>query len=172
MIDVAVENIGGIWPDSHDWNALAARAIDAALAATPFAWLATSAGFAEISVRLTNDAEVRVLNRDYRGKDRPTNVMSFPMIEDIGTIDAKAQSDGELLLGDIVLGWETCAQEAAEKGVAASEHAAHLMCHAMLHLLGYDHLDDVSACAMEDRERAAMAQMGYGDPYRNGVSVS
>ncbi|MEQ1726551.1 MAG: rRNA maturation RNase YbeY [Sphingopyxis sp.] len=170
MIDVAVDNPGGIWPDSDDWGGLANRATVAALAASPFAALIQASQCAEVSIRLTDDTEVRALNRDYRGKDRPTNVLSFPMIEDMGGIDLSegtrgVSHGGELLLGDIVLAWQSCDREASEKGVPIAEHAAHLICHGMLHLLGYDHSDEPSALAMEKIERAAMTQMGYSDPY-------
>ena len=72
-----------------------------------------------------------------------------------------------MLLGDIVLARETCVCEAAEKSVTAAEHCSHLVVHGMLHLLGYDHIDDADANDMENIERAAMAELGYGDPYRD-----
>ena len=115
---------------------------------------------------LSDDAEVQTLNRDYRGKDKPTNVLSFPMVQP-DLLGAVANTDdGEVLLGDIVLAWETVAREAAEKSLAPADHARHLIVHGTLHLLGYDHEQgDAGAAAMEDIERAACARLGLADPY-------
>ncbi|MEK6541204.1 MAG: rRNA maturation RNase YbeY [Pseudomonadota bacterium] len=165
MIEVATENIAGNWPESIDWAALAERAVMAAISVTPFDWLRDDATAAEVSVRLSNDAEVKTLNRDYRRKDAATNVLSFPQF-DAGQVRQIASGNAsDLLLGDIILAWETCAREADEKGIAVAAHAAHLIVHGMLHLLGYDHGEDDDAQGMEDLERAAMATMGYADPY-------
>lgn len=163
MIETALINEG--WPEGADWEALAASAVSAAIAATPHAELAAIDADVEIAVRLTGDAEVRTLNRDYRQKDKPTNVLSFPMVQP-DLIDGLANSDdGEILLGDIVLARETCEREAAERKVEVSAHAAHLIVHGMLHLLGYDHMRDDEAEAMEALERQIMAGLGLHDPY-------
>jgi len=173
MLDVAL-SAEGAWDDGSDWEALAARAAAAALAATPYAGWDAAAFTAEISVRLTDDAEVQALNRDFRGKDKPTNVLSFPMIQPdlLQTItntdanDCAASGAGsEVLVGDIVLAHETCAREAAEKGIAVADHATHLIVHGTLHLLGYDHIDDREAEAMEAIERDVLASLGLPDPY-------
>ncbi|MFN3435594.1 MAG: rRNA maturation RNase YbeY, partial [Sphingomonas sp.] len=97
---------------------------------------------------------------------KPTNVLSFPMVQP-DLIDTVSQNsdDGELLLGDIVLAHGVCAAEAQEKGVTVEEHATHLLVHGTLHLLGYDHLDDDEADAMEEIERQALGQLGIADPY-------
>jgi probable rRNA maturation factor len=161
---IKVESQIDKWP-AGDWEALATRAALVALAASPQAELATSPVSIEISVRLTSDAEVRVLNHQYRGKDRATNVLSFPMVEP-DLIDALANiDDGEVLLGDIVLAQETCAREAAERGVPIADHAAHLIVHGLLHLLGHDHMNDAEAETMETIERTAMSALGLHDPY-------
>ncbi len=119
----------------------------------------------EVAVRLTTDAEVRTLNAQYRHQDKPTNVLSFPMVAP-DLLDALANSDdGEVLLGDIVLAWETVAAEAAAKRIALTDHASHLIAHGMLHLLGLDHGDDVAAAHMEGLETAALATIGVADPY-------
>ena len=163
MIETALINEG--WPDATDWEALAASAVSAAIAATPHAELAHIGADVEIAVRLTADAEVRTLNRDYRHKDKPTNVLSFPMVQP-DLIDGLANSDdGEILLGDIVLARETCEREAKERAVEVSAHAAHLIVHGTLHLLGYDHMRDDEAEAMEALERQIMAGLGLHDPY-------
>ncbi len=153
------------WPDALDWEARAAEAAAAALALTPWAGLAEAAPLVEIAVRLTDDAEVHALNRDFRGKDKPTNVLSFPQVQ-ADLLDTLSNSDdGEILLGDIVLARETCAREAAEKGISVADHATHLIVHGTLHLVGYDHMDDASAQAMEALEVKALASLGIANPY-------
>ena len=153
------------WPDALDWEARAAEAAAAALALTPWAGLADAAPLVEIAVRLTDDAEVHTLNRDFRGKDKPTNVLSFPQVQ-ADLLDTLSNSDdGEILLGDIVLARETCAREAAEKGISIPDHATHLIVHGTLHLVGYDHMDDASATAMEALEVKALASLGIANPY-------
>lgn len=153
------------WPDALDWEARAGEAVAAALALTPYASLADAAPLVEVAVRLTDDAEVHTLNRDFRGRDKPTNVLSFPQVQD-DLLDGLANSDdGEILLGDIVLARETCAREADEKGVSIIDHATHLIVHGTLHLVGYDHMDDASAGAMEALEVKALASLGIANPY-------
>lgn len=153
------------WPDALDWDARAGEAVAAALALTPYASLADAAPLVEVAVRLTDDAEVQTLNRDFRGKDKPTNVLSFPQVQD-DLLEGLANSDdGEILLGDIVLARETCAREADEKGISLTDHATHLIVHGLLHLVGYDHIDDASAAAMEALEVKALASLGIGNPY-------
>ena len=153
------------WPDALDWEARGAEAAAAALALTPYAALADAAPLVEIAIRLTDDAEVHALNRDFRGKDKPTNVLSFPMVQ-ADLLETLANSDdGEILLGDIVLARETCAREAVEKGIALADHATHLIVHGTLHLVGYDHMDDVAAAAMEALEVKALASLGIANPY-------
>ncbi|KRB82550.1 rRNA maturation RNase YbeY [Sphingomonas sp. Root710] len=164
MIEVAVQAEPD-WNDGTDWEALATEAVAAALRVTPHAEILTADYLAEISVRLADDDEVRALNRQYRDKDRPTNVLSFPMVQDdlLGGLDNS--DDGEVLLGDIILARGVCEREAAEKGVTPAGHATHLIVHGTLHLLGYDHIEDSEAEAMEDLERAALRTMGIDDPY-------
>ncbi|MEZ0244968.1 MAG: rRNA maturation RNase YbeY [Sphingomonas sp.] len=163
MLDVAAQAEG--WPE-HDWEALAARAAEAALAQSPFGeWLASPTCI-EIAVRLTSDDEVHQLNHQYRQKDKPTNVLSFPMIQpDLLETVTQNSDDGEVILGDIVLAHGVCAREAEERGISTADHAAHLIVHGTLHLLGYDHQGDAEAEAMEDMERAALADLGLHDPY-------
>lgn len=163
---IAVEITAEGWP-AHKWSALAERAATAALATSPQAALAETAATIEIAVRLTSDEEVQTLNRQYRQQDKPTNVLSFPMVQP-DLIEGLANSDdGEILLGDIVLAYGVCAHEAAEKDVSLEDHATHLIVHGVLHLLGHDHMNDVDADAMEAIERAAMASLGLHDPYQD-----
>jgi probable rRNA maturation factor len=165
VIDTAVI-VESPWADA-DWEDMARRAIDQTLRATTAAPLVDSTATIEIAVRLTSDAEVRMLNRQYRGQDKPTNVLSFPMVQPDLIETLSNTDDGEVLLGDIVLAHETCVREAAERGVPLKDHAAHLIVHGALHLLGYDHMTDADAEAMEDIERATMAALGLHDPYED-----
>jgi probable rRNA maturation factor len=153
------------WPEG-DWQALAERAARAAIERTPHGPLLTTPAAIEISVRLTSDAEVHALNRQYRQKDKSTNVLSFPMVQP-DLIDTVSQNsdDGEVLLGDIVLAHGVCVDEAAERGIPVEAHATHLMVHGVLHLLGYDHMADDEAEAMEEIERQALRDLGIADPY-------
>ena len=153
------------WPDAG-WDMLATRAAAAALSRTPHAELAAGPATVEISVRLATDDEVRTLNAQYRHKDQPTNVLSFPMVQpDLLDTIGQNSDDGEVLLGDIVLAHGVCAAEAAEKGISLEDHATHLIVHGTLHLLGYDHLEDREAGAMEAIETDALASLGLADPY-------
>lgn len=153
-------------PWTGDWDTLTDAACRAALARTAQAEWLNSPALVEVSVRLTSDAEVRVLNRDYRQQDKPTNVLSFPMVQPDLLASVGANSDdGEVLLGDIVLAHGVCAAEAAARGVTVEAHAQHLIVHGMLHLLGHDHMNDNAAEAMEGIERDALAALGLHDPY-------
>ncbi|MGE3690340.1 MAG: rRNA maturation RNase YbeY [Novosphingobium sp.] len=117
------------------------------------------------SLLFTSDAEVHALNREWRAKDKPTNVLSFPMLTRTELL-ALAPAGPPVLLGDIALAYETCAREAAEKGIPLEHHAAHLMVHGLLHLAGYDHETSPDhASEMETLETKALASMGIADPY-------
>jgi probable rRNA maturation factor len=153
------------WPPA-DWQALVTAAVAAALAQTPHAGLANGSATVEVSIRLTDDTEVQTLNRQYRHKDKPTNVLSFPMVQP-DLLDSLANTDdGEILLGDIVLAHETCAREAAEKHWPLAQYVQHLVVHGLLHLLGYDHeLGETQATAMEALESAACMALGLPEPY-------
>lgn len=112
-----------------------------------------------VNVLFTSDAEVRILNRDFRRIDKPTNVLSFPAVK------AASPDGSEALLGDIALAFETVAREAGEQGKPLLHHVSHLIVHGTLHLLGYDHDSEKAADAMEARERAILARLGIPDPY-------
>ena len=108
---------------------------------------------------------MRLLNRRFRGKDKATNVLSFPMLSRAELLGLAREGPPEML-GDIVLAFETCAREAAEKAVPLEAHAAHLIIHGLLHLAGYDHeISPEDAAAMEALEIKALAQLGIGNPY-------
>ena len=148
------------------WEALALAAVRAAVGATPYGTLLAAPATVEVSIRLTSEVEVQALNHQYRGKDKPTNVLSFPMVQS-DLIDTVSQNsdDGEVLLGDIVLAHGVCTAEAAERGISVADHATHLIVHGTLHLLGYDHINDDEGDAMEAIERDALASLGIADPY-------
>ena len=152
------------WDSSTDWARLAEAAARAAIAESAFPALVQAMRPVELSVVLTSDEEVRGLNAEWRGKDKPTNVLSFPQAEP-DELDGAATPGPELMLGDIVLARETCAREAEEKALPLPDHAAHLLVHGTLHLLGYDHMDDETAEDMEAREIRALARLGLANPY-------
>jgi probable rRNA maturation factor len=112
-----------------------------------------------IDVLLTSDGEMQILNREWRGKDKPTNVLSFPSPD-------MPVPEGEVAhLGDIVLSWGTVALEAREGSMTLSDHVTHLVVHGTLHLLGFDHEDDGEAETMEAKETEILAGLNIADPY-------
>jgi probable rRNA maturation factor len=151
-IEIAVESDG--WPE--DIKALIERAVLAAIAGAG----AKFTGAAELSVVLTDDESQRALNRQWRGIDKPTNVLSFPQIEPFGPVSG--------LLGDLTLARETLEREAGEMGIAFGDHLTHLVVHGVLHLLGYDHVEPVDALVMEPLETQILAGLGIADPYADG----
>jgi len=153
------------WDSNTRWDELAHSAATAAIAESAFPQLADGPRAVEISLRLAGDDEVRLLNAQWRGKDKATNVLSFPMAEGAELADAAAEGP-ELMLGDIILAHGVCGREAEAKAVPIERHAAHLMVHGTLHLLGYDHQDEAQAADMEAREVRALARIGIADPYR------
>ncbi|WP_298914823.1 rRNA maturation RNase YbeY [uncultured Algimonas sp.] len=132
------------WPDV---SGLTAPAVAAALAGLDDPHLG------ELCVVLADDARVRTLNRDYRDRDRPTNVLSFP----------QARATG--LMGDVVFARQTLEREAVEQGKAFADHFVHLLVHGVLHLQGFDHGADDDAATMEAREIRALARLSIDNPY-------
>ena len=166
MLEIDIES-DEEWDSSTDWSLLVRRAAESALAESAFPQLAAGKRPVEIGVRLTGDEEVRALNSEWRGKDKPTNVLSFPLAELAELKDANGDGP-ELMLGDIVLARGVCEREAAAKAISVEAHATHLLVHGTLHLLGYDHHDDDQAADMESREVRALARLGIADPYGGG----
>ena len=162
MLEIDIE-ADAEWDSSTDWSRLVRSAAEAAVAESAFPQLAQAERAVELSVRLTGDEEVRALNAQWRGKDKPTNVLSFPLAE---ADELQQTGKGpELMLGDIVLARGVCEREAVEKAIAFETHASHLLVHGTLHLLGYDHHGDDEAQDMEGREVRALARLGICDPY-------
>lgn len=153
-IDIAIE--ADSWPGEAALRELAERVV--AAASEELAILASDGS--ELSIVFTDDAAVRRLNADWRGKDSPTNVLSFPAFP--------SRPDGALppMLGDIVLARETVAAEAALETKPFEHHLAHLIAHGLLHLLGYDHEDNAAAETMEEQERRILQRLAIPDPYR------
>ena len=163
MLEIALD-ADEEWDSSRPWQPLVRKAAEAAIAESAFPDLAESERAVEMSVTLTGDEAVRALNAKWRGKDKPTNVLSFPMADDLD-FERSTVAGPELLLGDIVVAHGVCAAEADEKGVSFEQHATHLLVHGTLHLLGYDHQDDRQAGDMEAREVRALARLGIANPY-------
>lgn len=154
-VDIAIEN--GDWPEGLE--PLAQRVLTAALAHSGY----QVDGPCEISVLLTDDAAQQALNSQWRGKDKPTNVLSFPALDPDDPLEG--------LLGDISLAYETLLREAQELEKPFEHHFAHLLVHGMLHVLGYDHLSEDEALAMEARETDIMGLLGYPDPYDGQILI-
>lgn len=143
------------------WTALT-NAPDLIRQAAHAAWLAPAAGTHEVSILLEGDTALQALNRQWRGKDKPTNVLSFPAA---ALPDGVALPDAELSLGDIALSYDTLAAEALTEGKSLAAHLQHLVVHGMLHLQGYDHETSQEADEMEALERQILRGLGVADPY-------
>ena len=141
----------GAWPDDDVLSALAQRAMSAIAD-----HLRTDQ---EVTYVFSSDNAIRALNRHWRDKDKPTNVLSFP--------DGDVSPDGIVHLGDVLLAVETITREALDEGKTFDNHLIHLMIHGTLHLLGHDHMTDTEAAAMESIEIAALAKIGIGNPYQD-----
>lgn len=152
-LDILLE--AGAWAPEEVLERLADRAVSATLATAG----AVARTPVELSLVFTDDAHVRELNARWRGKDRPTNVLSFPAFP--------ARPGGPLppLLGDVVLAWETVSREAELEGKPLEHHITHLIVHGLLHLLGHDHEVEAEAEMMESLERASLQRLAIPDPY-------
>ena len=150
LIDIAVE--ADAWEAVEDLDAVVNRAVAAA-------WEeAGERESAELSVLFCDDETIRALNAQWRGKDKPTNVLSFPAA-------GRPLPGAPRLLGDIAIAFETTRHEAEQEGKSLVAHVTHLLVHGTLHLLGQDHETPAEGEAMEAAERRALARLGIGDPY-------
>jgi len=149
------------WAEIPDAEGVVRRAAGAALASKAADDIRTEE--TEAAIVLADDEFVQTLNRDYRGKDKPTNVLSFAAQDDE---DPAFRPPGEPIpLGDVILALETTLKEAADDAKSPADHLSHLVVHGMLHLLGYDHEEDAEAEIMEAEERAILAVLNIDDPY-------
>jgi probable rRNA maturation factor len=175
--DIKIIVEAGDWPTRRKLQALAKRAVNAAVQAgalhvSPLSVSPPQGGrgrapMPELSLVFTDDAGIRALNARYRGKDRATNVLSFPQKpgpQKPGPQKPGPQKTGALL-GDVILAAETVAREAALADKPLENHMAHLIIHGFLHLLGFDHQGDREAEKMEQLERVALKRLGISDPY-------
>lgn len=145
------------WRNEPDADAVIHRAIAAAAEAVE-----TDVADAELAVMLTDDFGIRTLNNNWRGIDKPTNVLSFPALQREG---ARKPDEAPPMLGDIAIAYETLRREADEEGRPFDHHLSHLAVHGFLHLIGYDHENDADADEMETLETEILAQLGIPDPY-------
>jgi probable rRNA maturation factor len=146
--------VADCWQTEPDAEAVIHRAIEAA---AEFA--EADVGEAELAVMLTDDSGIRTLNSNWRGIDKPTNVLSFPALQ--------APAGAPRMLGDIAIAFETTRKEADEEQKPFDHHLSHLAVHGFLHLIGYDHENDDDAEAMEGLETEILAQLGIPDPYKD-----
>ncbi len=163
MLEVDVINED--WDQSVDWNALADKAVTAATKVSSHGWLADAPFTASVSISLSTNEEVRRLNAQWRDKDKPTNVLSCPLLESDDFDSLSNTDDGEVLIGDMILAKDVCMSEAQEKGVSIQDYVTHLVVHGTLHLLGYDHIDEAEGDHMEELEAKALASLGLANPY-------
>lgn len=148
--------VADCWQTEPDAEAVIHRAINAAAEFT-----GEDVGEAELAVMLTDDSGIRTLNSNWRGIDKPTNVLSFPALQPTGD----APSDMPRMLGDIAIAYETTRKEADDEQKPFEHHLSHLAVHGFLHLIGYDHENDADAETMESLEQEILAQLGIPDPY-------
>ena len=150
------------WRTEPDAESVIHRAIAAAAETVHAEYGEAAFGEAELAVMLTDDAGIRTLNSNWRGIDKPTNVLSFPALQPTG---GSGPDDAPRMLGDIAIAYETTRQEADDEQKPFDHHLSHLAIHGFLHLMGYDHETDDDAEAMEGLEQEILAQLGIPDPY-------
>lgn len=158
--------------ESGDWDEAALQRLADQASAATLRRLGLDPEAYEISLLGCDDARSARLNREFRGKDGPTNVLSWPAIDPAPRDDGAKPAPpppgdpaAPEFLGDLALSWETCRREAAEAGRPLEMHVAHLLVHGVLHLLGYDHIRDADAAVMESTETEILATLGIPDPY-------
>jgi probable rRNA maturation factor len=155
-LDIVIES--SLWAAQRGVKAVLRRAI-----AEAAAMVSTTAG--ELAIVLTDDSAVRALNHRWRGKDEPTNVLSFPASIPLAPLRAGKDKKSPRLYGDIVIAYETTAREAAAEHKPLRDHLAHLAVHGFLHLVGHDHVTEREAAVMEALEIAVLARLNVPDPY-------
>ena len=162
MTEVLV--VADCWQNEPEAEAVIQRAITAAAES-----VVADVGEAELAVMLTDDPGISTLNNNWRGIDKPTNVLSFPALQPEG---ARKPGDAPPMLGDIAIAYETTKREADEEGKPFEHHLSHLAIHGFLHLIGYDHENDADAEEMESLETEILEQLGIPDPYADRERMS
>ena len=156
LIDILIES--ALWNGEPEHQAILRQAIAAAAREA-------SSKPAELAIVLTDDSAIRALNRKWRGRDEPTNVLSFP------AGSAATATDQPVHLGDIVIAYETSTREASCEGKPFAQHLAHLAVHGYLHLLGFDHANEAEAAVMERLEAEILSQLGVANPYADAAEA-
>ncbi|MFN3578321.1 MAG: rRNA maturation RNase YbeY [Tabrizicola sp.] len=158
--------------EDRRWDGLGLPALAERAGRAALAGLGLGPDGFSVSLMGCDDARIAVLNADFRGKPAPTNVLSWPSQERGAEVAGEAPAlpepgaaDDPEHLGDIAIAWETCAREAEEQGKTMADHVTHLLVHGVLHLLGYDHIEDEDAALMEALEVRILASLGVSDPY-------
>jgi len=164
MLQIEI-NTGPDWQDGTDWQKRSEKAASTALSSSSYGDLAERNFALEISIKFSDNDEVQKLNSAYREKDKPTNVLSFPLVPRDLLESLSNSDDGEILLGDIIMAHGVCTDEAKEKSIPMADHASHLLVHGVLHLLGYDHETEAEALIMEALEVKALQKLGIANPY-------
>ncbi len=159
VIDIDIEIRSADWQVVTELSDLAHRCILAAQAHY------CPRAFSEISLMFTDNAHIQDLNRDYRGQDKPTNVLSFPTVTDPTVTEIELPGQNDVVLGDVVLAFETVAGEALAQGISLETHISHLLIHGYLHLQGLDHETEQEALVMEALEIKLLAGLGIANPY-------
>ena len=170
MLEVELDQTD-CWNGDQDWRTLVDAAVTAAFGVSGFGVDANIS----ISISLSDNPTVHGLNLEWRGKDKPTNVLSFPMLgaDELRLLKnprypelvSGDEVEQEVLFGDIILAHGICEIEAIDKGITLADHVTHLIVHGTLHLLGLDHIDDIQAGHMEGLEVKALASLGLANPY-------
>lgn len=161
---VIIEIKGAGWKKIKGLEKRLAQASELTLATMPVALL-PAARRAQATLLLTSDKAVQTLNHDYRGKDKPTNVLSFPQFERADLAKVGKTGLGNIYVGDIAVAYQTVVKEAKAEKKELLDHVTHLLIHGLLHLFGYDHDTDARASRMEKMEKEIMATLGLPDPY-------
>jgi len=157
LVDVIVED--------ERWGGVDLPALSQTACAATLMHLGLDPQACEISVLACDDTRIATLNADFREKPQPTNVLSWPAEEHSPPPGEHPEAPEDPELGDIAISYDTCAREAADAEKAFDAHVSHLMVHATLHLLGYDHIDDLDAALMEGLEVEILGKLGISDPY-------
>lgn len=167
MIEIDLD-IAPNWEKEIHWSDLSKKSINEAIKLSDYNFLCSIDNNVSISISLSKNEKVHALNKQYRDKDKPTNILSFPMVEPTELSGLAEHPIPEILLGDMILSYDICYAEAKEKGISLTNHYQHLIVHGILHLLGYNHIEDDDAEKMQTIEILALKNMGIENPYEKG----